>query len=111
MVMVGVRLVVGGWVVVKGSWVVLKGGWVVVEGGMMEVTQTSRSKQSNNLQYVNDMIQDIFMGDNVYNTAKLPACCLSWRANTNTKFCQYFRRINCSFIGGIISIMYVAAIY
>ena len=43
MVMVGVRLVVGGWVVVKGS-------WVVVEGGMMEVTQTSRNKQSNNLQ-------------------------------------------------------------
>ena len=43
MVMVGVRLVVGGWVVVKGV-------WLVVEGGMMEVTQTSRSKQSNNLQ-------------------------------------------------------------
>ena len=43
MVVVGVRLVVGGWVVVKG-------GWLVVEGGMMEVTQTSRNKQSNNLQ-------------------------------------------------------------
>ena len=43
MVMVGVRLVVGGWVVVKGS-------WLVVEGGMIEVTQTSRNKQSNNLQ-------------------------------------------------------------
>ena len=37
MVVVGVRLVV-------------EGGWLVVEGGMMEVTQTSRNRQSNNLQ-------------------------------------------------------------
>ena len=49
MVVVGVRLVVGGWVVEKGGWMV-KGCWLVVEGGWVEVTQTSRNRQSNNLQ-------------------------------------------------------------
>ena len=38
------------YMVVVGVRLVGEGGWLVVEGGMMEVTQTSRNRQSNNLQ-------------------------------------------------------------